>query len=91
MVDKEKRIDIVAFDNCEDTYLDKKKNTLLPMSIRSKHRNQYVLWLETGIDSDDKELKRHVSSVYKNFQMYEEFNTCVNFVSSLPEDQSCQK
>jgi hypothetical protein len=57
--------------------------------MRSKHRNEYVLWLETGIDSDDKELKRNLSNMYKNFQMYREPNTYVNFGSSLPKDQSC--
>jgi hypothetical protein len=58
------------------------------MLMHKKHHDQYyVLWLEIEINTDNEELKKNLSNTYNNFQIYDDPNTCINFVSNLPIDE----
>ena len=59
------------------------------MSMHKNHPEHYVLWLEIGTNSDNDELKTKLLNMFSSFRTYEEPNTCVNFISSLSEEQSC--
>jgi hypothetical protein len=57
------------------------------MPMYKKHQDQYVLWLETETNVHNEELKKNLSNMYNNFQVYGEPSTCVNFILSLSEDE----
>ena len=58
------------------------------MSEKIKHRKHYIVWLKTRIDAGDEELEKTLSKTYTHFQLFQEVNACINFISDLPSDFS---
>ncbi len=59
------------------------------MSTYEKQQEQYVLWLETITQIQQKKINEDRWNMYYNFERYADVNICIDFVCNLSVDQSC--
>lgn len=56
------------------------------MSVHRQHQEHCIVYLRTAIDVNHEELEKNLSKTYKNFQIFEDPNVCINFITDLSTD-----